>query len=226
MSWFITYVRSSVGAKQVMAITGLGLVLFAILHMLGHLGMFAGRDAYNSYAHTLQSLGALKWIARGGLLGIFVVHVAMAIRLVTMNRAARPVSYAVYRPVSASTAGRAMAMTGIVVLAFLIFHLVHFTFGMVQPDYFHTLDPAKRFDAYTMYIRGFQVLPIYVTYLIAILLFAMHLAHGAVSWLQSLGLRHPKYQGFLRGFGPALTIILFVGYMAPPTAVLVGAIKL
>ena len=75
MSWFVSYVRSSVGAKQVMALTGLGLVLFALVHMLGHLGMFSGRDAYNSYAHMLQGLGALKWLARGGLLAILVVRV-------------------------------------------------------------------------------------------------------------------------------------------------------
>jgi succinate dehydrogenase / fumarate reductase cytochrome b subunit len=226
VSWLVTYVRSSIGAKQIMAVTGLGLLLFAILHMLGHMGMFVGRDAYNSYAHTLQSLGALKWIARGGLLAIFIVHVAMAIRLVTLNRAARPVRYAVYRPVASSAAGRTMAMTGVVILAFIVFHLLHFTFGQVQPDYFHTLDPLERFDAYTMFIHGFQVVPIYVAYLVAIALLATHLAHGAVSWLQSLGLRHPKYDGAVRAVGPVLTVILFVGYMAPPTAVVLGIIKL
>src|SRR5262245_49272435 len=160
-----------------MAITGLGLVLFALLHMLGHFGMFAGRDAYNSYAHTLQGLGALKWIARGGLLALFVVHVATAIRLVALNRAARPVKYAVYRPAASTVSGRTMAWTGVVVLAFIIYHLVHFTFGMIQPGSFHTLDPQGRYDAYTMYIRGFQSVPIYITYLIAIALLAAHLSH-------------------------------------------------
>jgi succinate dehydrogenase / fumarate reductase, cytochrome b subunit len=226
VSWLVTYVRSSIGAKQIMAVTGLGLVLFAILHMLGHLGMFAGRDAYNAYAHTLQGLGALKWIARGGLLAIFVVHVAMAIRLVALNRAARPVGYAVYRPVNATAAGRTMAWTGVVVLAFIIYHLIHFTFGLVQPTYFHTLDPLERYDAYTMFVRGFQSWPIYISYLVAIALLSAHLSHGAVSWLQSLGLRHPKYDGAVRAIGPALTLILFVGYMAPPTAVALGMITL
>jgi len=226
VSWFVSYVRSSIGAKQVMAVTGLGLVLFAILHMLGHLGMFGGRDAYNSYAHTLQGLGALKWIARGGLLGIFIIHVAMAIRLVALNRAARPVRYAVYRPVMSTAAGRSMAMSGVVVLAFIVYHLIHFTFGMIQPEYFHTLDPAKRFDAYTMFVRGFQSLPIYLSYLVAIALLAAHLSHGAVSWLQSLGLSHPKYDRQIRAVGPALTAILFFGYMAPPTAILLGLLHL
>lgn len=226
MSWFWTYTRSSIGAKQIMAVTGLGLLLFAIVHMVGHLGMFAGRDAYNAYADTLQGLGALKWIVRGGLLAIFAVHVAMAIRLVSINRGARPVRYAVYRPVMATTAGRTMAWTGVVVLAFVIYHLLHFTLGQVQPEYFHTLDPEGRYDAYTMFVRGFQSMPIYASYAVAMGLFAAHLAHGAVSWLQSLGLRHPKYDGLVRAIGPALTAILFVGYMAPPTAVVLGMIKL
>jgi succinate dehydrogenase / fumarate reductase, cytochrome b subunit len=226
VSWIVTYVRSSVGAKQIMALTGLGLVVFALFHMVGHLGMFAGRDAYNSYAHFLQSLGTLKWLARGGLLFIFVVHVVMAIRLVSLNRAARPVKYAVYRPAASSVAGRTMAWTGVVVLAFVIYHLMHFTLGMVQPEYFHTLDATKRFDAYSMFVRGFQSVPIYASYLVAIALLSTHLAHGAVSWLQSLGLRHPKYDLLMRALGPGLTAILFVGYMAPPTAALLGMIAL
>jgi succinate dehydrogenase / fumarate reductase, cytochrome b subunit len=225
VSWFITYVRSSIGAKQVMALTGLGLVLFAIVHMLGHLGVLIGRDTYNDYAATLQGLGALKWITRGGLLAIFVLHVAMALRLVALNRAARPVKYAVYRPTRASAAGRSMAWTGVIVLAFIVYHLIHFTFGLVQPEAFHRLDDAKRIDAYGMFVHGFQSLPIYVSYLIAIALLSVHLAHGAVSWLQSLGMRHPKYDRLFAAFGPGLTAILFVGYMVPPTAVLLGIVN-
>jgi succinate dehydrogenase / fumarate reductase cytochrome b subunit len=226
VSWFGTYLRSSIGAKQIMAVTGLGLVLFALAHMLGHLGMFAGQDAYNAYADTLQGLGALKWIVRGGLLAIFVIHVAAAIRLVSINRAARPVRYAVYRPVTATAAGRTMAWTGVVVLAFIVYHLVHFTFGMIQPEHFHTLDPLGRYDAYSMFVYGFQSVPIYASYAVAIALLSAHLAHGTVSWVQSLGLRHPKYDPIVRAMGPVLTAILFVGYMAPPTAVLFGIIKL
>lgn len=225
VSWFFTYVRSSIGAKQVMALTGLGLVLFAIVHMLGHLGVLISRDTYNNYAATLQGLGALKWIARGGLLAIFVLHVAMALRLVALNRAARPVKYAVYRPTRASAAGRSMAWTGVIVLAFIVYHLIHFTFGLVQPEAFHQLDDAKRIDAYGMFVYGFQSLPIYVSYLVAIALLSVHLAHGAVSWLQSLGMRHPKYDRVFAVFGPGLTALLFVGYMLPPTAVLLGIVS-
>src|SRR5262245_14285081 len=95
MSWFVAYVRSSVGAKQVMAVTGLLLLLFAIVHMTGHLIMFVGRDAYNEYAHFLQTLGHgwVKWIVRAGLVALVVVHIVAGVRLAILNRAARPVRY-------------------------------------------------------------------------------------------------------------------------------------
>jgi succinate dehydrogenase / fumarate reductase, cytochrome b subunit len=224
MSWFSSYVRSSIGAKHVMALTGLAMVLFAIVHMLGHLGMFSGQDAYNSYAHFLQSLGAPKWIARGGLLAVFIVHIATALSLVAKNRAARPVAYAVYKPVRSTIMSRTMAVTGLVLLAFIIYHLLHFTIGQIQPDYFHKLDMAGRYDAYSMFVRGFENKGIFASYLVAIALLSLHLGHGASSWLQTLGLRHPKYS--LDKLGPILSAILFIGYMAPPTAVLLGLIKL
>lgn len=226
MSWFSSYVRSSIGAKHVMALTGLAMVLFAIVHMLGHLGMFSGQDAYNSYAHFLQGLGGLKWLARGGLLAVFVVHIATAIRLVMINRAARPVAYAVFKPVRSTTASRTMALTGLTLLAFVIYHLLHFTLGMVQPEFFHQLDEMGRYDAYSMFVRGFQNVGIFASYAVAVLLLALHLGHGAASWLQSLGLRHPKYSPGLDKLGLIISSILFLGYLAPPTAVLVGLIKL
>lgn len=226
MSWFFSYVRSSIGAKHVMAVTGLSMVLFAIAHMIGHLGMFSGQDAYNAYAHFLQGLGGLKWLARGGLLAVFVLHIATAIRLVMINRAARPVAYAAYKPVRSTAAGRTMALTGLTLLAFVIYHLLHFTLGQIQPASFHQLDWAGRYDAYTMFVRGFQNVGIFASYAVAMLLLSMHLGHGAGSWLQSLGLRHPKYSPALDKLGPVLSIILLLGYMAPPTAVLVGLIKL
>jgi succinate dehydrogenase / fumarate reductase, cytochrome b subunit len=234
MSWFVTYVRSSIGAKHIMAVTGLALVLFAIAHMVGHFGMFAGPDAYNSYAHFLQSLGALKWLVRGGLLAVFVVHIVAAIAVSVQNRAARPVKYAVFRTKKTNIMARTMAITGLALFAFIGFHLVHFTFGLVQPEFFHLPDTAaaaaipavERPDAYAMFVWGFRSVPLYVVYLLSIALLASHLGHGASSWLQSLGFRHPKYNAAFEKLGPVLSLLLFLGYMAPPTAVLLGMITL
>lgn len=207
-----------------MALTGMLLLAFTILHMLGHLQMFGGREMYNAYAHFLQNLWEVKWPLRLGLAAAVVIHIATAVRLVALNRAARPVSYAVYRPVVSSVAGRTMAVTGLLVLIFIIFHLLHFTLGQVQPGYFHNLDPQNRWDAYSMYVHGFQSPALYVVYLIGIALLTAHLGHGAASWLQSLGLRHPKYR--TDGIGTVIAVVLFLGFMVPPTAVLAGVITL
>lgn len=224
MSWFGTYVRSSIGAKHIMAVTGLLLFAFAIVHMIGHLQMFGGQDVYNRYAHFLQDLWEVKWPVRAGLLALLIVHVVVAIGLVAKNRAARPVGYARYRPVVSSRFGRAMAATGVVLFVFLAFHILHFTLGQVQPGAFHVLDPRGRWDAYSMFVHGFQSPAIYVVYLAGVALLALHLGHGATSWLQSVGLRHPKYPA--DRLGPALAAGLFLGYMIPPTAVLVGLLRL
>lgn len=224
MSWFNRYTRSSIGAKHVMAVTGLLMLLFAIVHMVGHLQMFGGQDMYNTYAAFLQNLWEVKWPARVGLLGLLIVHMVTAIGLVAKNKAARPVAYAMYKPVVSNGASRAMAFTGLALFAFLAFHILHFTIGMVQPDSFHTLDPKQRHDAYTMFVKGFQNPAIFGVYFAGMVLLAMHLGHGAASWFQSLGWRHEKYP--VDKVGRALTAILFIGYMLPPTAVLVGLIRL
>lgn len=224
MTWFFQYMRSSIGAKHVMAVTGLLLFLFAIAHMVGHLQMFGGQDMYNTYAHFLQSLWEVKWPVRAGLLALIVIHIVLALRLAALNRAARPVGYAKYKPASASVAGRTMIWTGLALFAFLAFHILHFTAGLTGIEAFHVLDAEGRYDAYTMFVRGFQSPAIFGIYLAGMLLLASHLGHGAASWLQSLGLRHPKYPA--DRLGPALAAFLFVGYMVPPIAVLIGAIRL
>jgi succinate dehydrogenase / fumarate reductase cytochrome b subunit len=222
MSWFVRYVRSSVGAKHVMAVTGVLLLLFALAHMLGHLQVFGGPDMYNAYAHFLQSLWEVKWPVRAGLLALLIVHVVAALALVAKNRAARPVRYAVFRTVTSSVLGRSMAWTGIALFAFLAFHILHFTVG-VGADHFHVMDAKNRWDAYGMFVRGFQQPWVYAIYLVGMLGLAMHLGHGAAAWLQSLGWRHPKYP-FDR-LGRPIAVLLFVGYMVPPTAVIVGLVR-
>jgi succinate dehydrogenase / fumarate reductase cytochrome b subunit len=225
VSWVSRYLRSSIGAKHVMAVTGLLMLLFAIIHMLGHLQMFGGPDMYNRYAHFLQELWEVKWPVRVGLLGLLALHVVLALGLWAKNRSARATKYAVYRPVRSSWVGRSMALSGTIVLAFLIFHILHFTLGQVQGEHFHVMDPKNHwYDAYSMYVYGFQNVGIYAAYLVGIGLLSLHLGHGASSWLQSLGWRHPKYPA--DKIGPAVSVFLFVGYMIPPTAVLVGILKL
>ena len=212
MTWLFRYLRSSVGAKHVMAVTGLLLLLFAIVHMIGHLQMFGGPSMYNAYANFLQNLWEVKWPVRAGLLALLIIHVVLAIGLVAKNRAARSQRYAVYRPQRSSIVGRSMALSGLVVLVFLVIHIIHFT-----------INPTHHGNAYAMFVHAFQQPMYYAIYLVGMLLLAAHLGHGASSWLQSLGWRHPKYP--VDKIGPAVSAFLFIGYMIPPTAVLVGAIQ-
>jgi succinate dehydrogenase / fumarate reductase, cytochrome b subunit len=195
-----------------MAVTGLLLLLFAIVHMLGHLQMFGGPEMYNAYANFLQRLWEVKWPVRVGLLALLILHVVLAIGLVARNRAARPIGYAVYRPQRSSFVGRSMALSGVVVLAFLIVHILHFT-----------IYPTHHGNAYRMFVVAFQRPFYYLVYFVGIALLAAHLGHGAASWLQSLGWRHPKYPA--DRLGPIVAVGLFIGYMIPPTAVLLGALQ-
>lgn len=226
MSWITRYLKSSVGAKHTMAVTGLALVLFVFLHMLGNLQIFIGQDAINSYAEGMQDLGPLLWIARGGLLLLVVIHIAAALRLVVLNKEARPVKYVRYRPRVTPFYKRVMPWTGLIVLAFIVYHLLHFTIGSVQPDHYQLVDAKDRHDVYRMVILGFQNVPVAISYIVATALLCFHLSHGVTSMFQSLGLNHPKYNGFFSKAGPGFAIIIFIGNSSMPIAAMTGLLRL
>jgi succinate dehydrogenase / fumarate reductase, cytochrome b subunit len=226
--------RTSVGSKFLMSLTGLGLIGFVIVHMIGNLLIFAGRDALNSYAHMLKENSELLWFARGGLLTLFVVHVVLGVRLTLANLAARPVKYAYEDTVQASWASRHMLLTGLVLLAFTIYHLAHFTFGWVaygpegvnylsMQDKLH--DPAHpRQDVYNMVVAGFQNPIITGTYLVSMFFLWLHLWHGGSSWFQSIGLNHPRYWPVIQYIGPVIATVVLIGNCSIPLAVLSGVI--
>ena len=226
--------KTSVGSKYLMALTGLGLTLFVIVHMVGNLLIFAGRDALNQYAHMLKENGELLWLARGGLFTLFVVHVVLGIRLTWANQAARPVGYVREDTVQASWASRHMLLTGLVLLAFIVYHLAHFTFGWVHTanglNYLgledKMIDPAHpRQDVYGMVVAGFQNPLITLSYVVAMFFLWLHLWHGGSSWFQSLGLNNPRYGPVIQYVGPVIATVVLIGNCAMPLAVLVGAIK-
>jgi succinate dehydrogenase / fumarate reductase cytochrome b subunit len=230
MNLLLRPVRSSVGSKYVMAVTGLGLIGFVIVHMLGNLLLFAGPDALNSYAKALKDKGALLWVARLGLLAIFLVHVVLGIRLTLQNMRARGSRYVYEDTVQASWASRHMLLTGLVILAFVVYHLAHFTFGAITTaegvNYLDLRDPddPTRHDVYRMVVAGFRSPWITLTYLAAQVFLWLHLWHGGSSWFQSLGLNHPAYNPFLRKFGPVLATAVLVGNCSMPLAVFFGLV--
>jgi succinate dehydrogenase / fumarate reductase cytochrome b subunit len=227
--------RTTLGAKYVMALTGFGLIAFVLVHMAGNLLLFARPEALNGYAAGLKARPALLWSARTGLLFIFLLHLFLAFRLREMNRAARPTRYVYEDTVKATWASRHMMLTGLVLLAFIVYHLAHFTFGVVARanvngqsvnylDLRDVHDPKEQ-DVYRMVVAGFSNPWITLTYLVAQVFLCLHLWHGGSSWFQSLGLNHPQYNPAIRNVGPVVAVVVLIGNCAMPLAVLSGLVR-
>ena len=226
MSWIRKFAKSSIGAKVVMALTGLVLFGFVIVHMLGNLQLFLGPDAINSYAAFLKSKPALVWSVRGFLLLAVALHIGAGVWLAALNQAARPTGYAKKSWRKASFSSRTMIWSGVTLLAFIIYHLLHFTVGSVHPENFHLLDIEGRHDVHAMMVLGFQNLGVSISYIIAMLLLGLHLSHGASSMFQSLGLNHPRYNPLLSKVGPVFAAVIVLGNISMPLAVLMGWVTL
>src|SRR5688572_23926724 len=182
--------QSSLGKKYVMAVSGLLLFLFVIAHMLGNLQIFLGREFINSYAHFLKSSPELLWPGRIGLLVLAILHVITAIQLARENSKARPVGYDSGKVYGASFASQAVLFSGLIVLAFIVYHLLHFTIGVIQTDaltYTEIYKGETRHDVYKMMVEGFSNPWISMIYLICMGLLCLHLSHGVSSMFQSLG---------------------------------------
>lgn len=224
---------SSVGAKVIVALTGLGLVGFTVFHMLGNLKVFQGPDAINAYGYFLtHSLGALIWIARAGLLAIFLLHIALAVRLKLRSVAARPVGYAYPGSVQATVSSRTMIWSGAVVGLFILFHLAHFTFlgfheAEVAPGkgvgFLELKDAKDRHDVYSMVVAGFTTPWLCVLYIVAQLVLFVHLLHGVQSAFQTLGLKNYRFAPAIRLLGVAIAALILVGNVGIVVGVWAGA---
>ncbi|MCX4242209.1 succinate dehydrogenase cytochrome b subunit [Paraliomyxa miuraensis] len=215
--------NSTVGLKVAMAVTGLGMVGFVLQHMAGHLQVFQGQDAYNDYAAFMQGLGGIKWGARLGLLAILVIHVVAAVKLTTRNVAARPSRYETLKARASTWYGRNMILTGWVVLAFLLFHLAHFTGEVVA--YEQLTDAMGRRDIYTNFVRSFQNPLITASYLLAVVAVSFHLAHAVGSMFRTLGLATGRFKAPLYKVGPAIGLVTGLGFAAVPLACLLGLVQ-
>jgi succinate dehydrogenase / fumarate reductase cytochrome b subunit len=194
MSWVSGFWRSSIGAKVTMAITGVLLFAFVVVHLLGNLQLFLGPQAMADYARFLHEREALLWVARIGLLAVFALHIATGLRLALQNRRARPVPYVREATVQATFASRSMVLSGVTLLAFVVYHLLHFTFGAV-----HGADHARRalgfggYDVYAMVTASFAHPAIAIAYAAAQLVLFLHLRHGLQSFAQTLGFNHGRW---------------------------------
>lgn len=238
--------RSSIGRKILMAVSGLILVGFVIGHLVGNLQIFSHPDQINGYAAFLHGLGPLLWVARIGLLVAVVIHVWAAVVLTLENKKARGgEAYGVKHTIQATLASKTMRWTGFVVLAFIVYHLAHFTLGGVQSAHFKANLPAYTMtsdyriagfpvvyagaqvqDVHSMVVYGFQNVAVSLFYMVAVGLLSFHLLHGVDSMFQTLGWRNRKWSAGLRRVVVVFCLFYFLANLAIPGAVLLGQVKL
>ena len=220
--------RSSLGKKYLMALSGAGLFLFVVGHLLGNLQFFLPPVAINRYGHFLKSTPEILWPARLGLLALVGLHIASAVTLSAQNRAARPQGYAgKTKTLEVTLASRTMMMSGLIILAFIVYHLLHFT-AVVESVNFAGFDFDELYepntgqpDIYAMMVCGFSVWYVALFYVIAIGLLCFHLGHGLAAMFQSLGLQNHVWGPRIAGFAKLASLLLFVGYLSLPVSVLV-----
>lgn len=210
-----------------MALTGIILFLFVIGHLAGNLQIFLGPEAINRYGHFLQSNLELVWPARIVLLLCVVIHIWAAISLSLENKAARPVAYSNWQPAGSTYASRTMLMSGLIVLAFIIYHLLHFTaevqyINLTGKSFATFMDPEKRHDIFKMMVVGFNNPVVSGFYILGIGLLCLHLSHGLSSMFQSLGWRTDAYRLCLDNAARTLALLIFLGYTSIPVAILCG----
>lgn len=208
-----------------MALSGLGLVIYVIFHMLGNLQVFEGSHALNGYAASLRDMPILLWTARIGLLSLAALHIVLAIQLTFRNRRARPVAYAVREYRQASFASRTMAASGLVLLLFIIFHLLHLTADVIDPFSADRLDAEGHRDVYGKIVHAFQNPFIVALYVAGQLGLGLHLTHAVTSSLQTLGLEHAAFNRLFNAAGPTVALLVVLGNVAIILAVFFGIVR-
>ncbi|WP_309398202.1 succinate dehydrogenase cytochrome b subunit [Cerasicoccus maritimus] len=220
--------------KYLMAISGLVLVLFIIGHMLGNLQFFLGPDVINAYAfhlHHLPGAPVTLWLIRGSLLAFLAIHVWMAVLLTKENRAARPESYLGQKTLASTYASRTMPVTGVLILAFIVFHILQYTTRVVPEHYNETIGtamievghvPLEYFDVFAMMVSGFSSPIISLFYIVTMALLCMHLSHGVASMFQSVGLRNEAWRYKLKCLAAVFGWVIFLGFASIPASVLAG----
>lgn len=210
--------QSTNGKKAVMAVTGALMFLFIIGHMLGNLQVFLGPAKINAYAYLLHhGLAEVVWMVRIVLIVAIALHITATVQLALRSRAARPVGYSHWKSVNSSYASRTMYWSGPIVLAFIIWHLLQFTAGVLHPE--AAFIPG---DVYHNLIAGFSVWWVSAWYIFAICLLGLHLRHGLWSMFQSLGAVQPRHLPLLKHAALLIAVLIVAGYISIPIAILLG----
>ena len=214
--------NSTIGKKIFMSVSGLAMVLFAVIHVIGNSTIFFG--GLNAYAEKLHSLPALVWMTRLIMVTMFSVHIFFGIQLTLANFKSKPEGYAVKKSLSTTFAGKNMIWTGLVIGTFLVYHLLHFTIQVINPGVAANIvsDTLGRPDVSGMVVYSFRKAAVSLTYVLAMTALVLHLTHGIQSSFQTLGLTSERTQPVIIKTGAILAFILFLGYVLVPILVFAG----
>jgi succinate dehydrogenase / fumarate reductase cytochrome b subunit len=202
MNWFLRTLSTSIGKKLLMAVTGMGFCIFLLIHMIGNLTLYGGKELFIAYVEHLHALSALIFAAEIGLVFFACVHITTGVILFFENLRARPVGYAVKKKAGGRTIGSAtMPYTGFLILCFLILHLFNFRFIEQTPQ------AIFQAVAGTLSVLSFQVV-----YIAAVMIVALHIRHGFWSLFQTLGANHPKYMPMIQAIGILFSILVLAGF--------------
>jgi succinate dehydrogenase / fumarate reductase cytochrome b subunit len=213
----LAFYEAPVGKKITVGVTGLILIGYVVAHMLGNLQIFLGRERINAYAELLHSAGPLLWTARLVLLAAVGLHIIFTLQLWLLKRNARPVRYVKKIDVPSAYAARTMILSGPLIAAFVIFHVLHLTTGQAGL-------PFEPLNVYDNVVRGFRIWYVSLAYMVAVSLVGVHVWHGLWSMLHTLGLDDERYRPTLQFISHAVGLLTALGYLSIPVAVLTGVI--
>lgn len=218
MSTLVAFLRSTIGRKVVMALSGLALLGFVVSHFIGNLLAYKGPEALNAYAEGLRHYPQLLWGARLGLLAAVAAHIWASVSLTRSNLQARPQSYDERANLASTYASRTMVVSGPLLAIFIVYHLMHLTVGNAHGSFI----PG---DVYHNFVSGFRVPLVSAFYIVAMVALGLHMRHGIYSMLQTLGANHPSYNALRHAVAAGITAVVVLGNISFPIAVLTGVIR-
>jgi succinate dehydrogenase / fumarate reductase cytochrome b subunit len=220
MTTGVSFFGSTIGKKVVMALSGIVLFGFVLAHMAGNLQLYLGAHALNEYSVFLREMlhGTGLWIARAVLLTAVGLHIWAATSLTLEAWGARPEGYRATHHRESTYASRTMVWSGPILLLFIVYHILHLTLGTVHGSFIEG-------DVYHNVVAGFSVWPVSAFYIVAMLALGLHLRHGVWSMLQTLGLSHPRWNRLRAAFANLFALVVVVGNISMPVAVLAGLVK-
>jgi succinate dehydrogenase / fumarate reductase cytochrome b subunit len=226
-SYLSRFLRSNIGLKVLMAVTGVVMFGYLIGHVTGNMLIFKGPAAINDYSAFLHHAKGLLWGTRLLLLASVVIHIWATLRFLGLRNEARPVAYAMKVPHGTTWAARTMYWSGPVIALFILYHILHLTTGTVHPHFneIKAGDEVVGVDVYRNLVEGFQRPLASLIYIVAMLAIALHLSHGLWSMLQTIGVNRPNWECALRAVAVVAALIICGGFIAVPVAVLSGIVK-